>query len=365
MATLEVHDGDGRVQFIELDARSSDPVRHELRLRHGPGGSRHPAGPRPDPLEVERFKVEASPDAEYVLVNGHKMTTSSLDQGDEIAVGDVPDVPAPGRRRRRDVGSRSKAAAEGRANPVMPPPRSCRRPTSFARHAAAISRAQAEPLAGERRLARFARTPQTPERRQPSRRRSTARTVGRAEAAQERRPALHRAPTKAERGGAVRGIERLLAGGGRSAPGRERIATSPLVIGLLVAASILVGMGFWLKSIIAATIATRTFDRGVQDFDDGDYRTAIRDFDSVPVVQSRRSSRRARPRSCGRWPTCGNMCRPTGRRGRRRSKRPARCWSRSASSPSSATERTDLAELVIRIGEGLADARGTAPTPRR
>ena len=39
------------------------------------------AGRRP------RFRVEASPDAEFVLINGNKMAAGSIRQGDEIAIG--------------------------------------------------------------------------------------------------------------------------------------------------------------------------------------------------------------------------------------------------------------------------------------
>ena len=34
-----------------------------------------------------RFKVDASPDAEYVRINGHKMASASFRQGDEVEVG--------------------------------------------------------------------------------------------------------------------------------------------------------------------------------------------------------------------------------------------------------------------------------------
>jgi len=87
MATLEVHDGEGRVQFVEL-ARDHPvlfgtsvacdivlsgagifPVQGRIRWKKG------------------RYRVEASPDAEYVVINGHKMTSSSLHQGDEMTVG--------------------------------------------------------------------------------------------------------------------------------------------------------------------------------------------------------------------------------------------------------------------------------------
>ena len=69
----------------------------------------------------------------------------------------------------------------------------------------------------------------------------------------------------ARAGASRRGVARILGRwfpGGHTAPGRERIISSPLVIGLIVALVILIGMGFWLKSIIAMTMADRTFNRG-------------------------------------------------------------------------------------------------------
>ena len=56
MATLEVHDGQGRVQFVEL-ARD-----HPVLFGTSPacdvsaGGRRDPAGARPDSLEVETIQ---------------------------------------------------------------------------------------------------------------------------------------------------------------------------------------------------------------------------------------------------------------------------------------------------------------------
>src|SRR3954468_21826101 len=87
MATVEVHDGQGRVQFVELaqdhpslfgtsaacdivlTGEGIAPVHGRIRWKKG------------------KYRVEASPDAQYVTVNGHKMTSSSLHQGDEMAVG--------------------------------------------------------------------------------------------------------------------------------------------------------------------------------------------------------------------------------------------------------------------------------------
>ena len=87
MATLEVHDDQGRVQFVELardhpvlfgtsaacdiplSGDGISPVHGRIRWKKG------------------RYRVEASPDAEFVVVNGHKMTSCSLHQGDEMTVG--------------------------------------------------------------------------------------------------------------------------------------------------------------------------------------------------------------------------------------------------------------------------------------
>ena len=88
MATLEVHDGQGRVQFVEL-ARD-----HPVLFGTSTTCDVRLDGDRIRPVhgrirwKKRRFRVEASPDAEFVLINGAKMSTGSIRQGDEIAVGD-------------------------------------------------------------------------------------------------------------------------------------------------------------------------------------------------------------------------------------------------------------------------------------
>ena len=52
MATLEVHDGQGRVQFVELERNQMILFGTSPALRDHPGRSGDQAGPRPDPLEV-------------------------------------------------------------------------------------------------------------------------------------------------------------------------------------------------------------------------------------------------------------------------------------------------------------------------
>ena len=87
MATLEVHDGQGRVQFVELRARPPRPLRHERGLRHRPGRRGDLAGARADPLEEGTVQGRGLARRRVRLINGHKMTSSSLHQGDEMTVG--------------------------------------------------------------------------------------------------------------------------------------------------------------------------------------------------------------------------------------------------------------------------------------
>ena len=153
------------------------------------------------------------------------------------------------------------------------------------------------------------------------------------------------------------------------APGQERIVSSPLVVGLIALLAILVGMGFWLRAIIATTVAERTFNRGMQGFEDGDYRTSIRDFDAFIA---------ANPEGCPRPAGAGDAVagqRPAVRLAQRldmdlgpgrrpvdvRGVRPGRAGPPEAFGD----QRSELGDLVLRIGEGLADRRAGRRIPRR
>ena len=63
----------------------------------------------------------------------------------------------------------------------------------------------------------------------------------------------------------------------------------------------------------------------------------------------------ARPRCCGRSPTCGSTSRPKGAPGRRRSRRANEMVEQVGQLPEFRDEQVNLAELIIKIGEGLAD----------
>src|SRR4051812_27714523 len=87
MATLEVHDGQGRVQRVTI---SRDQA---VLFGSSPKCDIVLSGPGVLPFhgrlrwKSTRFKVDASPDAGSLEVNGKRLAAASFRQGDEIAVG--------------------------------------------------------------------------------------------------------------------------------------------------------------------------------------------------------------------------------------------------------------------------------------
>src|SRR5437764_1162259 len=87
MATLEVHDGQGRVQRVEV-ARDQTVL-----LGSSPKCDVVLSGDGVLPFHARlrwkstRYKVDASPDARFLLINGQKLAASSFRQGDELEIG--------------------------------------------------------------------------------------------------------------------------------------------------------------------------------------------------------------------------------------------------------------------------------------
>src|SRR4051794_31252096 len=109
MATLEVHDGQGRVERVTVSRDQtvlfgSSPKCDVVVVGEGvfPFHGRIRWNP-----SKNRFKVDASPDAQFLVVNGHRMSSSSFRMGDEIEVG----------------GNRIFLLNEGEGVPTEAPPR--------------------------------------------------------------------------------------------------------------------------------------------------------------------------------------------------------------------------------------------------
>src|SRR5208282_5678593 len=129
--------------------------------------------------------------------------------------------------------------------------------------------------------------------------------------------------------------------------------SSPLVVGLVLSLGLLLLLGLGLRSIIIKTLADQRYNRAVEVMQDGDYRTAIRDFDTfltshpedlragkARVLRALANVRQYISVSGGTWSTALEAAREMN--------------DKVASQPEYRDERPELAELVIRIGEELA-----------
>lgn len=357
MATLEVHDAQNRVQYVELErdhpilfgtsahceivleGAGINPVHGRIQWRRG------------------KLKVEASPDAEYVLINGHKMASGSIEVGDEVTVG-----PCRIFLLRADEGAvaagrpgRGASAEEGRTM-VVPPPM----PAGGGGGGSAGPYDLATP--GSRGRSRYVRPGDMP---------AEKPEWARAMAAGGLAPVGPEVREDEDEDDEPTGLKARFARALRkwlprdTAPGEERIISSPLVVSLLMMLGVLVGMGFWLRAIIASTIAERTFNRAVQSFEDGDYRTAIRDFE-VFEKSNPQDSRAPKARVLRSLANVRQYITPNGATWTSALEAARGMYDEFSQggpelSDAFRDEKSELAELVLRIGEGLADrAKGGA-----
>src|SRR5215218_8209611 len=87
MAMLEVHDGPGRVRRVTISRDQTvlfgSSPKCDIVLE-GPGVLPFHGRLR---WKSTRFKVDASPDAQHLEVNGKRLAASSFRQGDELRIG--------------------------------------------------------------------------------------------------------------------------------------------------------------------------------------------------------------------------------------------------------------------------------------
>jgi outer membrane protein assembly factor BamB len=360
MATLEIHDGQGRVQFVELaldhpvlfgtstacdvllDGEGIRPVHGRIRWKK------------------RKFRVEASPDAGFVLINGTKMTTGSVRQGDEITVGacrmfmlrDDTEEHEPGHS--PPVPTADENRTRVMAAPMVPiEPQGGKQPHGSRSHSSSRRGSALENDDWMSSLRSQVRTQGTGGAAAAPLTR-TARAAA-AEAAAEPVEVSPTKPSVSMREWIAR-IKQII---GAQAPGQERIASSPVVLGLVASLFVLVALGFWLWTIIASTIATQTLNHAIQDYDDGDYRTAIRAFSTF--VESNSDDPRASKALVLR--AMANV--------RQYASAEGGTWSSALTATREMVDevggleeyrdvKADLAELVLKAGEGLADRARTS-----
>ena len=343
MATLEIHDADGAARFVELD-RS-----HPVLLGSSPACDVRLRGDGVLPVhgrirwKGRKFKIDASPDAEFLEINDRKIVSASLRQGDEIRVGpcrvfvlrldesSAVAMPAaePKKKKERRRPARDEeptkvlqGAATPAETPVAKPPR-----------APAASVFERDDLLDELELG----APEPEPLLGPSPR-SGAKPREKGPGALARLRARWRALREAE-----------------DAPaGRGSIVTSPTVVALTLLLAALVATAFGLVTIITRTVATRTYNHAVDLLEDGDNATAIRDFDAF-LARNPDDPRAGKAKTLRALADVRQYISISGDTWSRALKAAREMYERTGGLPEFRDEKTELADLVLRIGEGLAD----------
>ena len=276
MATLEIHDGRNQVRRVRITRENpvmfgSDPM-CDVVLE---GAGVHPFHGRIR-WKNRRFKADASPEVSSIEVNGVQVKSKSIHQGDEVRVGScrifllsIEDGP--------DHGEKT-VVREHPIDPVMTQPR----PVPVDYH-----RMEMAPPSLESEVPRPAAhgSPEAPLKRTKYKRSraldtdeddlSGAALAGLMKKHGDRSAELPAHPAPRRRRGPLGSLVPSF----DRAPGDDKIATSPLVIGLVVAFAVLVIISVATWRFIARTNAFRQYNVAVEDLESGNFPNAIRGFD--------------------------------------------------------------------------------------
>jgi hypothetical protein len=375
MALLEVHDGQARVRRVS--------VARDQTLLFGSSAKCDLVLDDPEVLPFhgrlrwkrDRLKVDASPQAEFIVLNGRKMASASFRQGDEIQVGSS-------RIFLIQFGRDDPAETAGRADDdrtrVQPPP-----------HAYPAAGGGERPLIAEE----FALEPDEYEVEEedegplpvpvpiPEPRREVKATEGRGAPL----PRLWRSVSRPEPegGGAAAGLDvdeppapalshRVSLGWGGlvralrghdAPPGEEKILSSPLVITLVVALVFLVLASVALWGIIQRTIAARLYNQAIDFQNEGEYPNALLRFDEF----LERYPGDARAGKAKVLRALANVRQFTGSTGTSWAEALAaeRAMVRNVSrEPSFRDSSTELADLILKTAEGLAERTRSSADPK-
>jgi outer membrane protein assembly factor BamB len=256
MATLEIHESAGAVRYQTINRDQpvvfgSDPKADVVLTG---------AGVQPYHGRIRwskgKYKVEPLPGVDSLQVNGEKVVSATLRQGGEIAVGDAriflvtPDD-GPIDFEKTQVRQMPDPA------PIVPVAPSAR-PID--------ARSEVAPPSVERD---FGEVREVLKRQRPWQ-------TANPRAATEPRPAKPAKEARPRQSPWARLKQLVLPE--QQAPGEEKIAGSPLVIGLILAFAILVAVGYGLSQVISRMKTERRYSLAIEDYDGGKYREAIDRF---------------------------------------------------------------------------------------
>ncbi|MDB5351107.1 MAG: hypothetical protein JWN86_2354 [Planctomycetota bacterium] len=310
MATLEVHDGRGRVEIVTISRDhtalfGSDPkcdvVLNDPQVLPFHGRLRWKAG---------KYRAEAFPEANALTINGKKVVAASLAQGDEIKVGsfkiflvNAEDGPADTDKTREQAPASVKRGARAGAATAATLPGAA---TATARPATA--------------------------------------------------PAAPIAPLKPP-GPIKKFVNILMAKDQR--PGEERIVSSPLILALVVAFAVLVAIGIGLFSVIARTRAENQFLSAMDSYKEKNYTDAIKGFEQF-LYTNPHEARASKARVTLGMSNVQQYTLPGNPNWTAALKSAREVHKRIQNETAYIDDQMNLAEQVLKTAEGLADRAKTA-----
>jgi outer membrane protein assembly factor BamB len=340
MATLEIHDDRGHVQRVLISREypallgsspDCDIVLHGNGILPVHGRIR---------WKGRRFKVDASPQARAIERNGKKVATAAFRIGDEVRIGAFRIFMINPDSGPLDDKTRLAAPQEARAS-------------------GPLSRTF-EKLGWLRGLEVAPPSVEMPGESGSS---PIDASYDRAlKAAVARREAKEQAKKSQAGGPWGRRLVSMLAARDER-PGHERILTSPLVLGLAASLVVLVMLGFWIHGVISRTVAQRQFDRAMQSHEEGQYPNAIVQFNDFMKTNPKdkrfgkalvmRHLSNVEQYARGGTPSWTNALQAA-----------LSMVSETSKRPEFEDESIDLAELVLKTAEGLADRTRAESDPK-
>jgi outer membrane protein assembly factor BamB len=378
MAMLEIHDRLGQVRRVSisrdqavlfgsspqcdivLDDSGALPIQGRIRWKR------------------TRFKVDASPEAGFVVLNGRKMTSASFRQGDEIEVGscrifllNTDEVPgqAPDTGTGMDADEEPDFEEPARdikesAYELIDPRDKGTRTREYEEHARIFESPEfledlERPVVDEPRNVAAEPLPRL-RRHRTEEQGETAPPVPApgAEPAARAGPAAIAAVSRRVAtgwGGLIRSLKAQDA-----PPGQERILSSPLVAGLTIALVFLLLMSYVLWGVIQRTVASRLYNQAGDSLNEGDYRTAILRYDEF-LARFPGDERESKAKVLRALANVRQFTSITGASWTDALEAERTMVKTVSGEPAYRDSKTELAELVLRTAEALADrARGLA-----
>jgi TolA-binding protein/outer membrane protein assembly factor BamB len=262
MATLEVHDSRGRVEYVTVTPEKpmligADASKCGVVLT---GDGVLPIHARLRWKET-RYRVEAADEQLGVEVNGRRMLAASFREGDEVVIGPC----------RLYISGVEAAQGDDRTRVVQPPvPSAKAKPARApaAKQPATWSKAEVAPPSIEKTIVAQVVTPPVKGKKDRGKGKEANGQAAAAEPVGPPKP-----PSK------FRQFLHVLMVGDQ-APGQEKIHKSPLVIGLVGLLVVLVGMSVFLYKYLARKAKDDLYQTAKKLRDDGDFRNAIVQFDA-------------------------------------------------------------------------------------